>query len=1582
LGIRLRADGERLHVDAPKGKLPSDLRAQIAERKAEILAYLRQQACKSFVPPPVKPRSSADPAPLSFAQERLWFLEQLEPEAAIYNTSRASRLLGNLNFPALEASLNEIVSRHETLRTAFRLINGQPVQVVQPSANLLITTVDLSSLSEDTRQTEIALTIKSETERPFDLPIGQLLRCTVIRARNDDHVVILTTHHCVSDAWSMGILTRELWTLYKAFSTGNSSPLESLPIQYSDYAVWQRAWLQGDVLQSQLVYWKERLKDLPVLDFPTDRPRKPRQSFCGARITIVLPEDVTRSLNELSARFALTPFMTLLAAFQVLLYRYTGQEDVMVGSPIANRRRPELEGLIGFFVNSLVLRADLSGNPAFSDFLLQVRDTCVGADVNQDLPFEKLVQELQPERDQSRNPLFQVMFVLQNATSPFTGIPGLRIEPVEIETMRSPFDLSLFLRERDGKYIGFIEYSTDLFDRDRIERMAGHYRTLLDGIVTDPAQSIATLPILTEAERHQILIEWNDTAVDYPKDKCIHHLFEEQVERTPEAIAVEFEDQQVTYRELNCRANQLAHYLISLGIGPEKLVGICVARSIEMVVALLGILKAGGAYVPLDPAYPKERLRFMLKDSQVSALLTEQKVMHDKEWDDGDSRASIFHPGLQIICLDRNNPGIEKQREQNLSTNIRCQNLAYVIYTSGSTGKPKGVAIEHRNAANLLHWAKSIYMQGELQGVFASTSICFDLSVFELFVPLSWGGKIILAENALSLRDNANRGITLVNTVPSAMTALLAAGKLPESVRVVNLAGEPLRRELVDQLYRTGTVERVYDLYGPSETTTYSTFVRRTEDGLATIGRPIANTRIYILDPNLQPVPLGIPGEIFIGGAGVAREYLNRRDLTGEKFINVPFSHTCGARLYKTGDVACHLPDGNLEFLGRRDNQVKIRGYRIELGEIETALNQHPAVKDSLVIAKEAVFDPDNYKSKTENPISLVAYLVTDAESTSAVEFRDFLTNALPDWMTPSSFIFLDALPLMPNGKIDRSKLPSLENSPHDIGTVLIPPRTEIEELIAGIWCDVLKLANVGIYDNFFAVGGHSLLATQIVSKLEQLLSKKVPLGLLFDRPTIAGLAMALSCTADGGSVDLPRISKAPCDRLLPLTMNQEHLWTLDKRIPNTHFFNMPYAYQFIGKLDTDALEKSASELVRRHEALRTVFAEKGGNPVQVIKEAANIHLSHVDLREQTTHTVLQTAADWILKERTDPFNLRSGPLLRLRLLRLADSNFLLLATMHHIIGDYWSMHIFRGELNILYSALSHGQSSPLPEPIIQFSDYAFWERKLLKDGALDAQRNFWERKLAPNEALGLLVQNRSSKTASFVRECESLDVDGSLFEELKSFLAYRNVTPFIVILSSLYALMHLCTGQRDLRIGLLVANRRWQGTESIIGHFVNTVVLPMHVSVGMTFEDLLELTREGVIIIQDNQEYPFEALARRIETQSGLKREALFQVLVTYNVASPTVYPSGPSFVSLDLREAQLGANISITACDAVFNFLESSTKLSGTVNYRKAVFRDNLQDPINRYFGLLIEAVLFQTSVPISAALFARSSTKSYFS
>jgi amino acid adenylation domain-containing protein len=1309
--------------------------------------------------------------------------------------------------------------------------------------------------------------------------------------------------------------------------------------------------LQGEVLESQLAYWKKQLENIPIVNLPTDRPRPAKQSFRGAREPIALSESLTAAINELSRREAVTQFMTLLAAFNVLLYRYSGQEDVVVGSPVTKRNRPELEGLIGFFVNTLVLRNNLAGKPTFKQLLSRVRDAFLEAYAHQDLPFENLVQELQADRELSRNPLFQVMFALQNATRPLPQISGLTIEPMEVESEISQFDLSLFLRERDGKLIGFFEYSSELFDPPKIKRMAGHLETLLRAIVTDPGQTISDLPMLTEAERHQLLVEWNDTKADYPKDSCIHEFFEAQVERTPDAVAVELEGRQVSYRELNRRANQLAHYLRSLGVGPEKRVGICTDRSLEMVMGLLGILKAGGAYVPLDPAYPKARLEFMLQDSKCCVLLTQEKWLGD-QLTLTNSQAS--HSDVKIVALDRDADAIRKEDRENPPGYFNSSNLAYVIYTSGSTGTPKGVAIEHRNTIALLSWAKDVFTRSEISGVLASTSICFDLAVFELFVPLSWGGRVVLIENALRLFETHEaNGATLINTVPSVMTALLRAGRLPGSLRAVNLAGEPLRSELVEELYKTATVKKVYDLYGPSETTTYSTFTLRTIDRPATIGRPISNTQVYILDSSFQPVPIGVTGEIHIGGNGVARGYLGRTELTKEKFIKNPFSDDPNSRLYRTGDLARYLPDGEIQFHGRADNQVKIRGCRIELGEIESVLNQHLAVKESVVVVREdtrefALELPES-KLNTEShkgidiPSSekrLVAYIIARQQLVAAIsELRSLLAEKLPPYMVPAEFVFLDHFPLNDNGKLDRSKLPApdeLNQYPDDL---VIAPRTEIEELIANVWQDVLKLDNINVHDNFFELGGHSLLAIQIVAKLSDVVDREVSLKTLFDAPTIAGLAEKLeTIIRDGNTPELPPIVPVPRDRPLPLSMNQEHLWHLDRMIPGTNLFNMPYVYRLSGDLNVDALEMAFQEIVRRHEALRTVFADVDGRPVQVIHAAPRFQLPFKDLRGEMAGDLEQMAACLVLDERNQGFDLAVGPLVRVKLIQLNSADYLLLATMHHIISDDRSMQIFRRELVALYDAFSQGKASPLPEPTIHFADYAVWERELLENRRLSAQMNYWKKQLAsPLPQLETHKSRQKRKESSFATMCQNLELNESLFASIKTLAQRESCTPFMVVVTALNILLHVQTGQQAIRIGALVANRGKKESETVIGHFLNTVVLQTYIIPEMTVQQLLRAVRATVLVAHDHQELPFEQLATVLEQERQIERSSLFHVLVSYHTYhSQSHQIDGLSLASFDLQQTRVAQEVIATAFNLIFNLRELSTKLTGTV-YQK---------------------------------------------
>ncbi|HEY7424336.1 MAG TPA: amino acid adenylation domain-containing protein [Gemmataceae bacterium] len=937
--------------------------AHSSPERRELLERLRRQENVASLPG-ILPRSAGEDVRLSFAQEQLWFLDQLEPGNPAYNLAATVRVGGPLDPVALQQALRALVCRHDILRTTFIARAGQPVQVVALTLPLAVPLMDLRGLPETQRQSRVQELTLSEARKPFDLACGPLLRASLLRLTDDEHLLLLTVHHIAADGWSMRVLVRELAEAYAAFAAGDEALLPELPAQYADHAIWQRQSLQGEILSEQLAYWREKLADAsPALNLPTDHRRPSAQAYRGARHPFRLPAGLAERVRTLGRQYGCTPFMVLLAAFQTLLQRYSGQDDFCVGSPIAGRDRPEMKGLVGFFVNTLVLRADLTGNPSFGELLGRVRETCLGAYAHQELPFERLVEELRPQRDLSRSPLFQALFTFDLESEARLELPGLTLEFSEVDTGTAKFDLSLYLRESAAGLRGYLEYDTDLFEGETAARMVGHWQTLLDAAITEPSLPLSELPLLTEAERRRLLLEWNDTCAPLPAQQCLHQLIEAQVERTPDAIALIHGEDRLSYQELNRRANRLAHHLRAQGVGPDQLVGVCLERSAEMVVALLGILKAGGAYLPLDPHHPAERVALILEDARVGLVVTQR---HFAE------RFSAV--GARTVCVDADAAVIACAEDSNLGGGAAGEHLAYVLYTSGSTGRPKGVAIEHHSAVAFVDWARSTFSPEERAGVLAATSISFDISVFELFLPLSSGGQVILAENVLELPQlPAASAVTLINTVPSAMAELLKLSAVPASVRTVNLAGEALPHALAQRIYQRKTVQRLYNLYGPTESTVYSTWALVPTGAPAppTIGRPIANTRVYVLDGNRQPVPIGVPGELYIGGAGLARGYLHRDDLTAQRFVPNPFNQETGERLYRTGDLVRWHANGELEYLERLDHQVKVRGFRIELGEIETALRQHTAVRQAVVAARE----------DTPGDKRLVAYVVPDFQA-------------------------------------------------------------------------------------------------------------------------------------------------------------------------------------------------------------------------------------------------------------------------------------------------------------------------------------------------------------------------------------------------------------------------------------------------------------------------------------------------------------------------------------------------------------------------------------------------------------------------
>ncbi len=1075
-----------------------DLTILSAEQKRALLAKLLQAKAEK-----------SQSFPLSFAQQRLWFLNQLEPDSSAYNIPTAIRLVGTLNVPALEQTFNEIVRRHEVLRTTFRIEAGQPVQAIASTLTLVLPVVNLQHLPDIEREKEVQRLVNLEAQQSFNLTQAPLLRATLLLLTNIEHVVLFTMHHIVSDDWSIGILIQEVAALYTAFSLGKPTPLAKLSIQYADFAVWQRQFLVGETLNTQLNYWQQIASNLPVLQLPTDRPRSPVQTFQGATKSFSLDSDLTEALNALSYQEGVTLFMTLLAAFKLLLHRYTNQDDIVVGSPIANRNRAEIEGLIGFFINTLVLRTDLSGNPSFRELLQRLREVALGAYDHQDLPFEYLVEKLQPERNLSHNPLFQVTFTLQNTLSKDLKLPGLTLSLLEQKKQTAQFDLSLDMAETPSGLIGVLEYNTDIFDVDTITALVEHFCTLLKEIVANPGKSLSEFSLLTPAERQQLLVEWNDTQVDYSY-QCIHQLFEAQVEQTPDAIAVVFADEQLTYRELNTRANQLAHHLHLLGVGPEVMVGLYFERSLEILLGILGILKAGGAYVPLDPSYPPERLAATVEAVKPIVLLTQQRLA-----------GKLSGYGAKVVCLDRDLQLPTKESEENLDSGVTPENLAYVIFTSGSTGTPKGVMVTHHSLVNHSIAAAQTYQLQEGDRVLQFASISFDVAAEELFPSLLNGSTVVIRPDWLvALADFTQfleqEKLTVLN-LPTAywhewVSYLAEKEASLAALRLVIVGTEQaLPEKLVLWQEIVGNLPiRWLNAYGVTEATIgvtiYESIPCQENPPVfyVPIGRPIANTQVYTLDKYLNPTPIGVPGELYISGVCLARGYLNQPELTAERFIPNPFEKVGGkgSRLYKTGDLARYLPSGDIELLGRIDHQVKIRGFRIELGEIEARLNQHPDVSQAVVVCWE-----DELASKR-----LVAYVTPQAQQTLSVTgLRNFLKEKLPQYMMPSAFVILQTLPLTSNGKVDRRSLALPETLRPELEVPYVMPQTELECTIANIWQKVLNIENVGIDDNFFELGGHSLLIAKVHSELREIFQTDLSILDLFRYPSIGSLVEYLS---------------------------------------------------------------------------------------------------------------------------------------------------------------------------------------------------------------------------------------------------------------------------------------------------------------------------------------------------------------------------------------------------------------------------------------------------------------------------------------
>ncbi|WP_143707540.1 amino acid adenylation domain-containing protein, partial [Xenorhabdus ehlersii] len=1448
--------------------------------------------------PPIKQAARDLPLPLSFAQQRLWFLNQLDPVASLaYHLSIALRLTGQLNRDALTNTFERLIARHESLRTRFMLIEGQPCQYIDSSdMGFTLSCHDLRPLDTETRTHRLAELTALEAQTPFDLTQGPLIRGQLLQLTDEEHVLLLTQHHIISDGWSIGVLVHELGALYRAALDNHDDPLPSLPLQYVDYAVWQREWLQGTVLAKQRDFWCTQLKGAPaLLTLPTDRLRPSVQTYAGKQVLVQFDAALLASLKSFGQRHHTTLFMTVLAAWSIVLARLSGQNDIVIGTPVANRPHRELEGLVGFFVNTLALRVTFKGNLNVADLLAQIRERALAAYAHQDLPFEQVVEALQPERSLSYSPIFQVMLALNNTPARTLTLPGLQLTQIEQARHNTHFDITLSLTETESGLFGELEYAVDLFDPSTIERMAGYLKRVLVAMTRDAEQTIASLPILSASERHQLLVEFNATQTDFPQEALIHQLVEAQTAQTPNATAVVCGEQSLRYGELNRYANHLAHHLITLGVHPDDRIALCVERSLEMVVGLLAILKAGGAYVPLDPAYPTNRLAYMLEDAAPVVVIT-QKKLSDRL---AHSVPTVFIDNL----LDNDNHEPLSQSIGNpdaQSLGLTSKHLAYVIYTSGSTGAPKGVAIAHRNTVNFLTWAQRAFRPEALAHTLFATSFNFDLSVYECFAPLISGGTVHIVPDALSLittkSSSTEQAISLINTVPSAIAHLSETNAIPPTVKTINLAGEALKPHIVEHLFAHSEVEDICNLYGPSETTTYSTWTRmhRTTNVVSHIGRPIANTQIYILDATGQPVPLGVSGEIYIAGAGVARGYLNQPELTAERFLNDPFSSEPNARMYKTGDLGRWRPDGNLEYLGRNDFQVKLRGFRIELGEIEAQLLQCDGVREAVVIARE---DEPGQKR-------LVAYLrPLDGAELVPAELRQQLAQHLADYMLPSAFVTLETFPLNSNGKLDRQALPVPDTSAV-IARGYETPVGEIETSLARIWQDLLGLERVGRHDHFFELGGHSLMIINLIEQLHNL-GWRLDVRSVFATPILSELAQTIlayqdnTCTFDVPPQLIPAGCTSITPDMLPLvSLPQNEIDAIVAAVPGgaanvqdiyplaplqtgilfQHLLQTQgddYLLQSLLAFDTrerlDAFLAALQHIIDRHDILRTAaYWQDLAQPVQVVWRQASLY---INVFTPTTESDVLSQ----LRAGTDPrqhrLDLSRAPLFAADIAHDPVHNeWLLSLRFHHLVSDHMTLelifaeiaHVLQGNAAMLPTALPYRNfiARTLSGPVAEHEAY-------FRDQLADI-----EEPTAPYGILNVPNDNRA------INE-HSLPLDPTLAKAIRSQARRLGISPGVLFHVAWAQVLAQTSGHYDVVFGSVLLGRLQgiAGANKILGMFINT--LPIRITLtGLSVQEVVQATYRNLTLLLEHEQAPL-SLAQRC---SGVTQPIpLFSALLNY---------------------------------------------------------------------------------------------------
>ncbi|MGC3255103.1 pyoverdine non-ribosomal peptide synthetase PvdD [Pseudomonas aeruginosa] len=1513
------------------------------ERKA-LAVLLKQQGVNLFEIAPVFKRQDGEPLRLSYAQERQWFLWQLEPESAAYHIPSVLRLRGRLDLDALQRSFDSLVARHETLRTRFRLDGDEARQEIAASMALPLDIVALGPLEEGALARQVETTIA----RPFDLERGPLLRVSLLRLAEDDHVLVLVQHHIVSDGWSMQVMVEELVQLYAAYSRGLEVALPALPIQYADYALWQRSWMEAGEKERQLAYWTGLLGgEQPVLELPFDRPRPVRQSHRGAQFILELDIDLSQALRRVAQQEGATAFALLLASFQALLYRYSGQADIRVGVPIANRNRVETERLIGFFVNTQVLKADLDGRMGFDELLAQARQRALEAQAHQDLPFEQLVEALQPERSLSHNPLFQVLFNYQSearGNGQAFRFDELQMESVQFDSRTAQFDLTLDLTDEEQRFCAVFDYATDLFDASTVERLAGHWRNLLRGIVANPRQRLGELPLLDAPERRQTLSEWNPAQRECAVQGTLQQRFEEQARQRPQAVALILDEQRLSYGELNARANRLAHCLIARGVGADVPVGLALERSLDMLVGLLAILKAGGAYLPLDPAAPEERLAHILDDSGVRLLLTQGHLLERLP----------RQAGVEVLAID--GLVLDGYAESDPLPTLSADNLAYVIYTSGSTGKPKGTLLTHRNALRLFSATEAWFGFDERDVWTLFHSYAFDFSVWEIFGALLYGGRLVIVPQWVSrspedfYRLLCREGVTVLNQTPSAFKQLMAVACSADmatqqpALRYVIFGGEALDlQSLRPWFQRFGDRQpQLVNMYGITETTVHVTYRPVSEADLegglvSPIGGTIPDLSWYILDRDLNPVPRGAVGELYIGRAGLARGYLRRPGLSATRFVPNPFPGGAGERLYRTGDLARFQADGNIEYIGRIDHQVKVRGFRIELGEIEAALAGLAGVRDAVVLAHDGV-----------GGTQLVGYVVADsAEDAERLResLRESLKRHLPDYMVPAHLMLLERMPLTVNGKLDRQALPQPDASLSQ--QAYRAPGSELEQRIAAIWAEILGVERVGLDDNFFELGGHSLLATRVISRVRQEQQLDASLKALFERPVLEAFAQGLERTTDAVST----IPLADRQQPLALSFAQERQWFLWQLEPESAAYHIPSALRLRGRLDVDALQRSFDSLVARHETLRTRFRLEGGRSYQQVQPAVSVSIEREQFGEEGLIERIQAIV-------VQPFDLERGPLLRVNLLQLAEDDHVLVLVQHHIVSDGWSMQVMVEELVQLYAAYSQGLDVVLPALPIQYADYALWQRSWMEAGEKERQLAYWTGLLGGEQPVLELPFDRPRPARQSHRGAQlGFELPRELVEAVRALAQREGASSFMLLLASFQALLYRYSGQADIRVGVPIANRNRVETERLIGFFVNTQVLKADLDGRMGFDELLAQARQRALEAQAHQDLPFEQLVEALQPERNASHNPLFQVLFNHQSEIRSVTPE----VQLeDLRLEGLAWDGQTAQFDLTLDIQEDENGIWASFDYAADLFDASTVERLAGHWRNLLRGIV----------------------